>query len=330
MSHEISAIDRQQGLKQAWHKLTQIIPNLSLENCFLNEWEAAKRPLYREVNGNFQKTDNCEIYCTDKPEITLGKAIDCESYGLISNANFLKIVGEAIGAIDGAKVVSVGSVSERNKVFVSIELKELESFKAAGREFKAFLNFGHSFDQSSPFWVNTSNICTVCANTFGMNLREGGKLSSIKHTKNALLKLENVPAIVEGFLGAQAEFKAIMETLGNEGFDREDSRPFFAGLLSSGAKGELSTRRMNQVNQLDYLFVKGAGNKGETRADAFSAVTDWATHENAGGMKDVGRQIASSEFGQGLALKQRSFEILQSESYIRELVTLGAENLARS
>lgn len=333
MAHEISQIDRQQGISQAWHGLTEVIPALSLVDCWLTKWEAQKRPLYREINGDFQKTENCEIFCSDMPQVTLGKAVDCESYGLISNADFLKCISEAITGITGAKVASVGSVCERTKVFVSVQLKELEVFKAAGREFRPFLNFGHSFDQSSPFWVNSSNVCTVCANTFGMNLRvKDSPLSSrMKHTKNVVMRLDNVSELVDGFLGAQAEFKAIMETLNSREMSSEDAKPFFAGLLADGKREEISTRRLNQIESLDRLFVKGRGNSGETRADAFQAVTEYATHESAGGLKgQMQRQIASSEFGAGATLKTRALSALQSEETIAELISAGVESLKMS
>lgn len=331
MSHEITNIDKQQGIAQAWHGLTEIVSNLTLANSWLAKWDVMKRPLWRILSdGTKEQTDTCEIVCTDDERITVGKPVDCESYGLITNADFLAIVGEAIAGIDGAKVASIGSVGERNKVFVSVELKELPAFTAAGRKFLPYLNFGHAFDMQAPFWANTSNTCTVCANTFAANLRalKGAPVSvRIKHTRNAVKRIQNVPEIVDGFLGAQAEFKSILDSLNSAPMARYDARPFFAGLLANGEKEEMSTRRANQTDRLVSLFIGGRGNAGQTRADAFQAVTEYATHESSGA-RGAMAQILSSEFGSGAKLKERALTVLQDDATVRQLVTVGEANLA--
>lgn len=342
MSHNISKIDRQQGIRQAWHGLTEIFTKIVLGQSWLANWDVAKRPLYRNVNGVFAETDACELYCTDKPEITVGKPVDCQTYGVISNADFLRVCQEAIDLIPGATVESVGSVCERSRIFVSISLPEVAEFTAAGRKWIPNLNFLSSHDKSAPFVVNASTICTVCDNTFRMNLAAGnGKgefRASVVHSKNAIKRLENIPDLVDAYCGTQAKFAAIMETLGNkEVASPDNARAFFTGFLSvpdatSGRKLianhdrnalELSTRRTNQVDRLTELFRFGKGNAGQTRADLFSAVTDYYSHESAGGTENPDKQVASSEFGSGQTFKARAFDVLQVDADVSTLCEVG-------
>lgn len=342
MSHDITAIDRQQGIEMAWHKLTEVLPEINLRSCFLSLWDVKKSPM-KEPDGSVSEYQR--IVCTDNPSIRIGAPV-ADSYGLVTNKDFLETVADAIRGIKGAKVSSVGSVSGRGKIFVSVQLDDLKTFKAAGRTFEPFLNFISSHDQSSPFAVNASNICTVCANTFGMNLsasagqRSGIKAAKesagngvlrvrLKHSKNVAARLENVPEVVDGFMGAQAEFKAAMDMLAAQPIKVDDANALFVGFLNDRAKPEpMSTRRANQVFRLMELFVRGAGNRGENLSDVFSAGTDYYSHESAGGSDNPHRQLASSDFGAGATAKSRLFSTLLDSDRIAATMDEGRAVLA--
>lgn len=341
MSHEISNIDRQQGIRQAWHGLTEIFDKIVLSNSWLANWDVAKRPLFRNVDGAFVQTDNCELYCTDLPNVTIGKAVDCESYGVITNADFLRVCQDALDLMPGATVESVGSVCERSRIFVAVTIPEIAELTAAGRKFVPYLNFLSSHDKSAPFLVNASTVCTVCNNTFGMNLHDTENKefrASVVHSKNAIKRLENVPSLIDAYCGTQRRFAAIMDSLAAKEVTQAASREFFTGFLTvpdanAGRKLiasrpdrsalEMSTRRANQVDRLGELFRFGAGNSGSNRADLFSAVTDYYSHESAGGRENVAKQVASSEFGSGQTFKARAFDLLQSDAAVSTLCDVG-------
>lgn len=331
-----------------WHKLTIVQEVIVLLSSWLSKWDVSKVPML-ESDGS--QSEYCRITCTDDKTIRIGAPVHCDSYGLVTNADFLRIINTAIREIPGAQVASVGSVCGRSRIFVSVKLAELPEFKAAGRAFQPYLNFLSSHDMSAPFTVNTSNICTVCNNTFGMNLssmgrqlsglnaanRESEKAKAVrvvmKHTKNVMERLENVPEIVDGFHGAQALFRITMDKLAKEPVRVDDANALFAGFLTTqeeASKGEaMSTRRANQVERLVELFRKGAGNQGENRADWFSAVTDYYSHENAGG-DDRMRQFVSSEFGSGQMAKGRAWSLIQDDKAIVATAQRGRAVLAMS
>ena len=75
----------------------------------------------------------------------------------------------------------------------------------------------------------------------------------------------------------------------------------------------MSSRTFNTVTRLAELFQRGAGNNGETLLDAFSAVTDFYSHESSGGADQPGfrvKQALSSEFGSASRKKQDFFSNL--------------------
>lgn len=322
MAHEISNIDRHQGLVNAWHKLTQIKPDLSLDNCWLNDWEIVKEPLF--ISGD-RKSDYYMLTASDNPNIHIGVPF-ADSYVPILNQQFIDCIRDAIMGIDGLKLASVGSVMGRNRVFVSFEIGAA-NFTYGKRDFECALNFGNGHDKGQVFWANTSNIISVCKNTFNMNLRHKSKNVNvrIRHTKNSQIKLDNVEDIVAGALGAQAEFKNIFENLLEIKSDAGEARNVFAGFIGKGE--EMSTRAVNTVDRLTTLFISGDGNEGKTRADIFAGCTDYFSHESSGGDNRM-KQWVSSEFGTA-ANKKREFLEGITQNF-DELVAKGKLSLSLS
>lgn len=328
MSHEIRKWDRQQGRTQAWHGLTAVVPNLSLSHpeFYLGQWDVkearirATAPdgsnlsLFAATEEDPEGREGGEsagwrcLYTDDKPlpgALFVGAPYNRGTYSPLSNKEFVRIIRASLDAAGiGDAVESVGSVFNRRRVFVSIKLPGMETGNFGGRDFSMFLNFLNSFDMSSPFMANTSNICTVCNNTFQMNLSEGGCL--VKHTKNMPEKLETLPAVVAQAIGAQKEFGNAFLALHSEAVSEDAVRFLFAEFV---ATGKLSTRGHGTVERLVQLFRGGAGNAGKTLADAFSAITDYYSHESAGG-EDIGKQFVSSEFGDGARKKRDGMAFL--------------------
>lgn len=360
MSHEIYESDKQEGTSMAWHNKTDVKAVIILKECFLAMWDVVKRPLKREYVGKdgatvSEITDTCEIACTDDPSIVIGKTVDIKSYSLLTNAGFLEIVSNAIAQIAGAIVESVGSVCNRGRIFVSVSIPEFyttagktvngvlpsvqSTFTAAGRTFKTYLNFLSSHDKSCAFVVNMGSICTVCNNTFNMNLTDGtSKLRiNIKHTSGMQAMLADVPAIISAFFVTVERFRAVIESLALIPISQADAKAFFVGFLFSKEqtedtatetdKLEMSSRRSNQVDRLVELFNTGKGNAGLNLADLFSAFTDYYSHESSSG-DDKFRQLASSEFGHGQTMKAAAFAIMQDDKKIATTIALGVKVLA--
>ena len=86
---------------------------------------------------------------------------------------------------------------------------------------------------------------------------------------------------------------------------------------------------MNTVNRMGELFLSGRGNRGETLADAFSAVTDYYTHESSGGT-NVMRQVMSSEYGAGNQNKQDFWQVVRNPEARLATTEIGEELLANA
>lgn len=324
--HGITKRDKQQGRHMGWHKLTEINANLDLHKNWLRNWDIQEIQL--------QTADGVEVPFkiltgTDDNQ-PIGKPY-ASTYTPVTNVQFLDMIAEAISGVKGAVVETVGSVCNRGRVFVSISIKGMDKFVIGKREFNDFLNFGNGHDQSCAVWANSSNTCTVCANTFGMNLEDANV--KVKHSKDVVARLENIVEIIDAYAGTQAKFKAEFERLMNEDMKVDEARNLYAGWLIRSAAGneskDLGPKTLTKVNRLTELFETGKGNSGENRADAFSAVTDFYTHESTrGNGQNVARQVFSSDFGMGRIAKNDFWNVIRNDKSISAYAASGKKALA--
>lgn len=334
--------DEQWGLSQAWHNDTKIKQEITLDDNYLRTWDIVPVELienHKEIilpDGSTayqgDKSGMSRLVCSDNREIKVGHGYNPLTFKPISNALFLEMVKMSISGTSH-KIVSVGSVRNRGRVFLSIELQGMEKFKAAGRDFSAYLNFGNGHDKSSVLWVNTSNTCIVCDNTFTINLisienkAKGDGTDDLnirqRHTANAEIKLPEIAKLVDKAVGVQAEFLLEMEKLAQTSFKESDAKALFTGFVTRNSVSDgLSTRASNTVTRLVELFNSGKGNDGNDLSDVFSAATDYYTHFSSGGT-NVQRQIISSEFGSGLTAKQEFWNVVRSPSLRAATITAG-------
>ena len=333
MAHNIQQYDKHQGVKQGWHGLTEIKPLITLEDNWLSTWEL--RPIKLQKRGVDTKWTILE--CSDVPDLEIGSPYNEETFKPVDNKAFLELVKASINGTDH-KIVSVGSIRNRGRVFLSVELAGMEEFKAGGRNFSAFLNFGNGHDKSSVLWVNTSNTCVVCDNTFSMNLFSVENKQSAtsesddiklrqRHTKNVIMQLPAMAKLVEEAVGVQAQFSLAFKNLSSAKIALDEAKSLFAGFIGRkvpDVKNGLSTRSSNTVDRLVELHRMGKGNNGESLADAFSAVTDFYTHFSSGKGENPMRQYLSSEYGAGNVAKVDFWNLLTKGTYeLNEVIERG-------
>jgi hypothetical protein len=328
MSHGITKRDRQEGRHMGWHGLTQINADLNLAKNWLTKWDIQEVQL-QTANG--VEVPFKILTGSDDGEF-IGKPF-AGTYTPVTNKQFLDMIGEAISGVKGAVVETVGSVCNRGRVFVSISIKGMEKFKVGDRTFMDYLNFGNGHDQTSAVWANASNICTVCNNTFTMNLNEGGDVKiKVKHSKDVAMRLENISEVIDAYAGTQAKFKAEFERLLNEPLKTDKARNLFAGWMirSTSQEGhDLGPKTLNKVNRITELFESGKGNVGQNRADAFSAVTDYYTHESTrNNGRNVQRQVFSSDYGLGRMAKTDFWNVIRNDDRVNAYAANGKKALA--
>jgi hypothetical protein len=324
MADRIFQYDVHEGIEMGWHGKTHVVPEITLDNNWLTRWEIV--PQLLEKKG--KPTKWAILECSDIPDLEIGQPYNPETFKPVDNKAFLELVRASIAGTEH-EIVSVGSVRNRGRVFLSLKLNGMETFEAGGRKFSSFLNFGNGHDRSSVLWANTSNTCTVCDNTFSINLFSVENAASNpsqvsdnsddiqlrqRHTKNVTMRLPAMATLIDKAVGVQGEFQVAFEALSKIPFTSIQATKLFTGFIGRKSTGEkLSSRSTNTVNRLVGLFENGKGNTGQSRADAFSAATDYFTHYSSGNGSNPMRQFLSSEYGVGQQSKTELWNILADE-----------------
>jgi phage/plasmid-like protein (TIGR03299 family) len=328
MAHQIENRDAQMGTFQAWHGLTDVQQEITFEKSPLN-WELERRPLFlnTSLDGTSVKFHQDAIVSSDDG-LPIGNAVS-GSYGIIQNKDLFDTLVSGLEDCNVKfKVASIGSVCDRTKVFISIELNEGKTFMVGNRQFDFYLNALSTHDGSGKAMFLDSSICTVCANTFSFNVnafnnKTQGIKFAVKHTKNSGLALVNVSSGIEDLISNRALFCAELAEMGHKSVNDSIAEQFLTGFVVPETAQDFSTRSRNNVEEVFNLFKTGAGNSGENRLDLFSALTDYYTHSNSG--RGMQAQFVSSEFGSGSKMKTRAFSALTSPGEFERMVRRGSE-----
>lgn len=328
MPSNILSDDLQEGVEMAWHGLTKVRKRIDLKTCWLSQWDIERVPMSvpqfngKPILGEYPppvQTAWDMLRCTDNGHL-IGRPVG-PSYGQITNAQFLTMIEQAIGGTKH-RIVSCGSLRNRGRVFVTIALDSDTIARVGKREFKDYLTAGNSHDQSSElFWMN-SNTCTVCDNTFSINLAsvrsvvdlddqdEESLNTRIRHSKYATARLPAIAAVIDKAIGVRAEFYASLNLFDHRECNAAKAERIFAGFEASPEAKELATITRRRVNDEVLLFKQGRGNNGRTMLDVLQAGTDYYTHSHTG--SEVAKQWESSEYGQGARRKRELFKLLSN------------------
>jgi len=305
MAAHIENRDVHAGIEQAWHGMTRVVREVTFADAF--PYDIERKPLFTENGTRF---DGYSYFLCSDDNKPAGVPVP-DTYSAVTNQRFWEIVQNAVGGT-GAIVESAGTIFDRCRRFVTVKLgTDVDNFKVGDRIFKNRFSLLDSIDQSTNLYGVNSSTCVVCANTFAvvMGDRSGEFRFKLRHSKNLVPKIENMEKAIDSFIGVTAQFQSALKIANEIPMTAPDARSLFAGWIAQETNG-LSTRSYNVVGRMTELFGRGAGNKGETVLDAFSAVTDFYSHESSGGADQPNfrwKQTLSSDFGAGAKRKQDFF-----------------------
>jgi hypothetical protein len=326
MSDQIELRDIQTGVEMGWHKKTNVVPEITRENCgivYTMEKHVMAPYTSRPLPGYVKYTDDKGnvLYFNTEPKdfnaivslddgMPIGGAVG-KGYKMYDNGRMFEMVQESIKGTRH-KIVSIGTICNRSKCFASIRLDGASTFKAGGRETENVLNILWGHGGAFSIQARSGMTVVVCANTFAMAMGQGRDFTfKLKHTGNADAKLANMAQAIDAHYGVVSEFRAAMDSFADTTCTKGQAERILAGFLVRDTdETEVSTRTQNQLETLNTLFARGKGNRGENMCDLFNAVTDYYTHESSGG-DDVWRQVESSEFGMGQTRKGEMYSLLR-------------------
>lgn len=318
MSHQIKSKDTcvvSDG--KTWHKLGVHVPDINYENSGL-DWTVEKRQVVLDGGPKIEGYE--AVYSPEKDEVI---SVMKESYALIQNSQVFEIVEQGLDGVEH-RFISAGSLGQCKRIYLTVEIVGESKYTANGEEFSNYLNFISGHDGSLSLMGYDSSFRIVCSNSLAMSLAAKGGLMDIKvrHSKNNGVKIEKMTQELDRLFLKREEFYSDYRRLTEQAMSLEEAEKIILGFV---AADDVSTRAINKTSEILHLFQKGAGNKGETKADLLNSYTEYATHFSS---KDPNKNYASSEFGSARDKKSEFFQIVRSDEKLKALARRGELLLA--
>ena len=173
-------------------------------------------------------------------------------------------------------------------------------------------------DGSGCFELHRTHVRVVCANTWRMAIGSGrNRVFGVRHTVNVEQGATIACNLLQMLAKAEVEEQRKTISLAKRDMGRSEAGAFFAqlvGLDLSKPLDDQSAKARTNADTLAGLFLRGTGNLGKTRWDAFNAVTEFVDHAKSvrvvGGRNRQEVKFESALMGTGDDLKVRAFDLL--------------------
>lgn len=233
---------------------------------------------------------------------------------------------------DKFKIVTVGTLGAYSQFFMSIEIPDMRDFEIdKGDTWRNFFNVISSHNSLVASQALLSVVRMVCMNTVRASIDDADKSgyrTILRHTENSesLLTPELFEQNLKLWLDSKAKLKGLLEAARQRSMSIDEFKSFAAGVFTNETSDSLSTTSFNRIDDLASLFVRGAGNRGETLYDAINAFTEYFTHgRGLGDSKrvDLTKRICSANFGRGNDWKLQALNCASTEESLNATIKRG-------
>ncbi len=330
MSHQIDSIAFTGELP--WHGLGVRCPEGLDSKTFFEKagllWEPVKKPLFF-ADGSVVP-DAQGVFRNDNDRFLKTVGADWTPF---LNDDLRRLL-DALTIDGAAKLHTAGGLLYGRRVWALLQC-EGQIIVRDGDVLAPFLLVSNAHDATRALRVLFTTIRVVCANTERLALSEKTRGCSLKHTSQ-VANFEYVVSFAREALGlANASFEEqanVAIELADARFDRNAARAFFAQFITGeddlddaraklgDAKGAHRTKLIEQGTELISLFESGRGNRGNSKWDAFNAVTEFLDHQKNRSAEwkkkqaalGLGQGLESSWFGAGAEKKERALRLLRA------------------
>ena len=197
-----------------------------------------------------------------------------DKYRPIQMEEMIDIISEAsdkVGDID-----HIGYTTSRGGRKVVIQSKYRDTLDVGGDKIEPYIytvidNTGMGSNKMIP-----SSVRIACDNAFHLIAQNEEASDRARHSASFDTHVDGMINNIVSAISTTKNFTQIVEKLKNEKFNRDQMVQFTQQLIP--VEKEESTRRQNKREKLVELYEGGRGNVGESRWDAFNAITEFETH----------------------------------------------------
>ena len=289
------------------------------------DWEVIKRQLHTySASGVAVEIPAWGIFRDDNGEFlgTCG-----EDYQTIQNVEQFKSIDFLLETSDGAHYDTAGVLGRGERVWTLARIPEADITVAGVDRHEAFLLAATSHDGSMAFTLKLTETRVVCQNTLSAALNSNGALTRVKHTKNALDRVESARKYMHLVTSQAATLGEKLNVLASRKMTRASYNAVMDKLfpVSRNEDGEKSnqTRRENILAEIVAAYESNDRNAfPEVRGTAYNllnAVTEYTDHIRTSrvssdkasmGVNSTKARYESAIFGSGENLKNKALDVI--------------------
>jgi len=333
----------------SWHQLDRIVNKDSIDIDDIREilppiievQAAAKL-----ADGTYKDLQGRKVLLADYSQVrdNIPEGMEAEvllhtpkdSYGVISNEQWFDCLKKSIEGTD-CKITSAMTIHGGLKFIASAKVGDnvMKIKRQNGSKDTILMNliFATGHDGTMSGTAYDSGVRPICQNTFLASLMQKGDINlKVRHTKNASIAIENLPAVLNAILTSRVELKEVLEYLDSCKVDNNEALAMAAGYFLLDAKEKtLTTRSLNAATEIVALFSRGAGNNGETLYDLWNGATEyWTSGEGTGRNADQTTKRYKAAFGMASDHKRDFLNMLSDEEIRNKAKEIGKEALAEA
>lgn len=323
MSANLSEVDGKvemfsAGKEQPWHGLGQRLENPATSEEAIREahldWEVKETSLVGpEADGGLAEGHK-GMFRSDTKKII---SVVGNRYLPIQNRDAFSFMDSLVGGKE-AMYHTAGALGFGEKVWMLAKLPGTVTVKGIkGDEIEKFLLLANSHDGTSTLRALLTPIRVVCQNTLSAALSgaEGGV--RIRHTKNAMSKVEEAKRVLGIATRFYDDFEGIAGKLAGYRVTEKFTDSYLKLLFPDNKDEKAATRTLNMREEVKRLSFEGPGADLPGVAGSlwglYNGVTAWVDHSRSTrGADDLSRtqnRLTSIWFGTGAKLKEKALNL---------------------
>lgn len=332
MSHNLETVNGRVSMAynskygSPWHSLGTAVDGAMTAAQALElsaqDWEVMKRQLCtHSASGQVVEIPAYGIFRDDNGAFlgTCG-----EDYQPIQNVYQFEAIDYLLESSNGAHYETAGVLGRGERVWTLARIPEADITVAGIDKHESFLLACTSHDGSLAFTLKLTSTRVVCQNTLSMALSSNGALARVKHTKNALDRVEAAKRYMGMVTENARTLSEKLNVLASRKMTRETYKQIMDKLFPASRDENVSqTRRENILGDIIRLYESNDRNaipsiRG-TAYNLLNAVTEYTDHLRSSRVSsdksDLGYTATKSRyesaiFGSGDTLKNKALDVI--------------------
>lgn len=253
------------------------------------------------------------FYATQRSDTKECFATFTDQYEIFQNKELANLVIELSNHF-GFNIHTGGSFNGGKKVYIQLEQDGIKNFGLNNDRLQSYVTAINSHDGSTSLNFGSTNTTISCMNTFYAAYK--GMQNKVRHTNSMR---DRVQMAINDIKGLQKEeknmfdkFFSFVETAATpEVIKATVSKVMDVDLMKTSAelRKELSTRALNQVNDMLFSISGEMKQKGQNLWGLFSGFTHYTTHKGSAPSRENGK-LESKLFGQNQKIDATAFNVL--------------------